>query len=245
MTPCSQGLNSIALWFQEGIPIKDIPVTAQGPRAIYNNTSIPSLSLPSLFSSLSTGVISECSLSSPSGYKGPSCQTEQNKPQAGQKEGQPPRPEIWKHFWVLPGYFIFQHLNLWEEAHGCLHLYWNQSLWAEYPWGVMGKWSDRVFPAPTVGLPYIVQLHVTNYSLNIWRIPEASILFILNYTYDMLFWVTWWNPLPQPRPCRCEVSICPRSLHCIHRLPVVLQQLADQTSSRLHCTAWVYPYILA
>lgn len=51
----------------------------------------------------------------------------------------------------------------------------------------MGKWSDRVFPTPTVGLPYIVQLRVTNYSLNIWRIPEASILFILNYTYDMLF----------------------------------------------------------
>lgn len=27
--------------------------------------------------------------------------------------------------------------------------------------------------------------------------------------YDKLFWVMWWNPLPQPMPCRCEVSICP------------------------------------
>lgn len=44
-----------------------------------------------------------------------------------------------------------------------------------------------MFPTPIAGLPYIVQLHVTNCSLNIWRIPEASILFILSYMYDMLF----------------------------------------------------------
>lgn len=92
MTPCSQGLNSTALWFQERIPIKGIPVTTQGPYAIYNNTSIPSLSLPSLFSSLSTGVISVGSLSSPSGsgYKGPSCQIEQNRsPRQAKKKGSP------------------------------------------------------------------------------------------------------------------------------------------------------------
>lgn len=99
MTPCSQGLNNTAPWFQERIPIKDIPVTAQRPCTIYNSTSVPSLSLPRLFPSLSTRVIPESSLSSASGYRGPSCQIEQNRsPRQDKKKGSPQGLKL-KTFW--------------------------------------------------------------------------------------------------------------------------------------------------
>lgn len=76
------------------------------------------------------------------------------------------------------------------------------------------------------------------HSLNIWKVPEAKISFILSRIYYMLLWVLWGSLLfPQFMPRRCEVCICHTDLHCMSHLPYspIAALESNQLSLTLYC----------
>lgn len=164
--------------------------------------------------------------------------------QAGQKAGQQKRPEKWKTFFDATRKFhipAFKFLggNKWLSPLEIIEVSLCEEIISRSDKKERWQFVPQPYPHPHCG----PSLHGFSklwppHSLNIWKVPEAKISFILSRIYYMQLWVLWGSLLfPEFMPRRCEVCICHTDLHCMSHLPYspIAALESNQLSLTLYC----------